>query len=137
MIIILAIRPSLGPLPLIIFTAKSLPDRRIRHIEEAENKTTQMGEVCDTTPCSLHGGEEFDEAENDDKVFGRNGKQKVDVDEAIGKEPTKGEKHSIDGSGGTDYGDELIWSKNNSTNSCSDSTEEEIKKESFRSPVTF
>ena len=92
MIIVLAIRPPLGPLSLIIFTAKFLPDRRIRHIEEAEDKTTQMGEVGHPPSRPLYRRKEFNEAENDDKVFGRDGKQKVDVDEPIGKEPTEGEK---------------------------------------------
>jgi hypothetical protein len=136
-IIVLAVRPPLGPLLLIIITAKFLPDHRVEHIKKAEEKTAQMGEMCDAAPCSLHGGEEFDEAENDHKVFSRDGEEKVDIDESVWEKPTEGEKDSIDGPGGTNYGNELIWSKNNSTNSCSDSAEEEIKKESLGSPVVF
>ena len=74
MIRVLAIGSPLRPLPLIIFTAKSLPDRWIGHIEEAEDKTTQMGEVGHAPSRPLYRRKEFNEAENDDKVFGRDGK---------------------------------------------------------------
>jgi len=68
----------LRPLPFIIFTAKFLPDHWISHVEEAEDKATQMGEVCNASPGSFHGREEFDETEDDYKVFGGYWEKEID-----------------------------------------------------------
>jgi hypothetical protein len=40
-----AVRASLRPFPLVVFTAKFLSDRRVEHIKDAEEKTAKMGEV--------------------------------------------------------------------------------------------
>ncbi len=79
MIVIPVSRAFLRPLPFVIFTTNFLPDRWISHIEETEEKTTQMGEVGNATPCSLHGREEFNETEDDHHVFGRDGEEEIDV----------------------------------------------------------
>ena len=46
---------------------------------------------------------------NDDKVFGGDREEKIDIDEPVGKEPAEGEEKPVDGPGGSDHGDELIW----------------------------
>jgi hypothetical protein len=99
MIIVPAVGTSSRPFPLVVFTPNFLSYHRVQHIKDAKEKTAEMGEVGDAPSGSSDRREEFDEAENDDKVLGRNGEQKVDIDEPIGKEPTEGEKDSVDGSG--------------------------------------
>ena len=126
MIITPAVRAFLRPLPFIIFTADFLPDGWIGHIEKAEEKAAQMGEVSDATPCPLHGREELDETENDHHIFCRDGEEEVDVDGPIGEEPAKGEEYSIDCSGGSNHRDELIRSKDDRTDTGADSAEEKI-----------
>ena len=78
MIVIFVSRAFLGPLSFVIFTTNILPDHRVSHIEDAKDKTPQMGEVCNASPGSLHRGEEFDETEDDHKVFGRYGEEEID-----------------------------------------------------------
>ena len=78
MIVIFVFRAFWGPLPFVIFTTNFLPDCWIGHIEDAEDETPQMGEVRDASPRSLYGREEFDETEDDHKVFGRNGEEEID-----------------------------------------------------------
>ena len=82
-----------------------------------------MGEVCHTSPGSFHGRKEFNETKNNDEVSCGNGEEKVDVNGTIGEEPAKGEKDSINGSGGANYRDALIHrrSKENGTDPRSDS----------------
>ena len=125
MVIVLTAGASLRPLPFIIFSAKFLTDRWIGHIEQAKEKTAEMGKVGDAPSHSLYRRKEFDEAENDDKVFGRNGEQKVKVDGSIGKEPAKSKKYSIDSSGSSNHWDalKLVGSKENGTDTRTDATE--------------
>ena len=135
--IITSVRASLRPLPFVIFAPNSLSDRWIGHIEKAEEKTAQMGEVSDAAPCPLHGREEFDETENDHHIFGRDREEEIDVDETIREEPTKGQKYSIDRSRGSNHRDELIWSKDDRTDTSTDSAEEKVSQEFSRSPIAF
>jgi hypothetical protein len=137
MIVILVSRASLRPLPFIIFTANFLPNHWVKHIKNTEEKTTQMGEVCYAPPCSFHGRKEFNETKNDHKIFCRDGEEKIDVDETIGKEPTKGEKYSIDGPRSSDDWDELIGSKDHCANASTDSTKKKISQKLLRSPIVF
>jgi len=139
MIVTPAVGASLRPFSFVIFTANFLSDRRVEHIKDAKEKTAKMGEVGDAPSRSPYRREEFDEAENDDKVFGRNGEQKVDVDEPIGKEPTEGEKDSVDGSGGAYHRNALVLegSEKSGTKTCTDSTEQKISYELFRSKIVF
>jgi hypothetical protein len=125
MITVSTARALLRPFPFIIFTPNFLSDHWISHIKKPEDKATQMGEMRNTPSCSFHGREEFDEAENDDKVFSGNGEKEVDVDEPIWKEPTVGEKYSIDGSGSSNHRDAMIeiGSKQNGTDTGTDSAE--------------
>jgi hypothetical protein len=78
MVVIFITWASLRPLPFKIFTANFLPDHWIGQIEETEDKTTQMGEVCNASPGSFHGREEFDETEDDYKVFGGYWEKEID-----------------------------------------------------------
>jgi hypothetical protein len=126
MIIIPIIWPSLRPLPPIIFSPNSLSDRRISHMEKAEEKTAQMGEVGDTPSCPFHGGKELNQTENNHHIFSRDRKEEVDVDETIREEPTKGQEYSIDCSRSSNYGDKLIRSKDDRTDTRTDSTEEKV-----------
>lgn len=139
MIVIPIAGASLRPLSLIIFPAKFLTDRRIGHIEKGDKKTAEMSEVGDAASRSFDRGKEFNQAEDDDKVFSRNGEQKIDVDQPVGKEPTKGEKESVDGSGGPDDGDALInfRSKENGTDTRTDAAEQKKSQKLLRSPVVF
>ncbi len=116
------------PLPSIIFSPNSLSDGWIGHIEKAEEKTAQMGEVRDTPSRSFHRRKEFNKTKDDDKVFGGDREEKVDVDETIGKKPTEGEKYSIDGSRCSNHRDALIhiWSKENGADTSTDSAEEKV-----------
>jgi hypothetical protein len=135
--IITTVRAFLRPLPSIIFSPNSLSNRWISHIEKAKEKTAQMGEVSDAAPCPLHGREELDETENDHHIFGRDREEEIDVDETVREEPTEGQKYSIDCSGGSNHGDKLIWSKNDRTDTSTDSAEEKVSQELSRSPIAF
>jgi hypothetical protein len=128
MIIIPASRASLRPFPSIIFSPKPLANGRIGHIEKSEEKAAQMSEVRNTPSMSFHRRKEFNETKNDDKVSGGDGKEKVDVDEPIGKKPTEGEKYSIDGSRCSNDRGALIhrWSKENGADTGTDSTEDKV-----------
>jgi hypothetical protein len=125
MVIVFAAGASLRPLPFIIFTTNFLPDHWICHVEEAKDNAPEMSEMSNPSTCPLHGSKEFNEAEDDHKVFSGYWEEKVDVDEAVWKEPTKGEEQPVDGSGGSDDGHDLKWRKNHSTDSSTDSAEEE------------
>jgi hypothetical protein len=92
MVIVPIVRASLGPLFFVIFAANSLPDDRVAHIDDSEQKATQMGEVRNPRTGSLYGREEFNKAEDNDKIFGRDGEEEVDVDETVWKKPTVGQK---------------------------------------------
>jgi hypothetical protein len=137
MVITSASRASLRPLPFVIFTSNFLSDRGVGHIGKAEEKTAQMGEVSNAAPCPLHGREELDETENDHHIFGRDREEEIDVDETVREEPTEGQKYSIDCSGGSNHGDKLIWSKNDRTDTSTDSAEEKVSQELSRSPIAF
>jgi hypothetical protein len=123
MIIVPAPWSSLRPFPFVIFTTNFLADCWIGHIKKSEEKSTQMGEVSNATSCPRSGREEFNETKNDHHIFGWNGKEKVDIDQTIGKKPAEGEKDSIDRSRGPNYRNELIWRKDNRANTSADSTE--------------
>ena len=82
----------LRPLPLVIFTSNFLPDYWISHIEKSEEEATQMCEMSNATSCALGGREEFNQPEYDDHIFGRNGKEKIDVNGPIRKEPAEGKE---------------------------------------------
>ena len=103
MIIIFVTRTSLGPLALIVFAANLLSKIGVNHVDETEEKATQMSEVRNACPGSLDRRYEFDEAEDDNEIFGRDGKEKVEIDEPIWKEPSIGQENSIDRSGGSDH----------------------------------
>jgi hypothetical protein len=92
MVVIPASRTPLRPLPFEIFTSNFLPDCWISHIEKSEEEATQMGEMSDATSCALGRREKFDKAINDDHIFGRNGKEKIDVNGSIRKEPAESEE---------------------------------------------
>jgi hypothetical protein len=124
----------LRPLPFIIFPPNFEPNRWIGHIDQTEEKAAQMGEVSDTAPCSLHRREEFNESKNNNKVFGWNGKEEIDIDETIREEPTEGQKDSIDRSGGANDRNKLVWSENNCTDTGTDSAEEKVSQELPRPP---
>ncbi len=83
---------SLRPLPLVVFTSNFLPDCWISHIEKPKEDATQMGEMGNTTSCALGGREELNQPEDDDHIFGRDGKKKIDVNRTIRKEPTEGKE---------------------------------------------
>jgi len=127
MVIVPIARASLRPLPLIIFAANLLSKIGVNHVDETEEKATQMREVSDTASCSRPGRDELDQAKNDDKILGRDGKEKIDVDEPIWKEPSIGEEDSIDCSGGSDHRNGLIGRKNDGANPSPDSAEEKIE----------
>jgi hypothetical protein len=135
--IVTTVRASLRPLSSVVFAANSLSDGWIGHIEKAEEKAAQMGEVSNAAPCPLHGREELDETENDHHIFGRDREEEIDVDETVREEPTEGQKYSIDCSGGSNHRDKLIWSKNDRTDSSTDSAEEKVSQELSRSPMAF
>jgi len=137
MVIVPVVGCSLIPFPFIIFAADFLSKIGISHIDKPKKEATQMGEVSNAPSCSLHGREEFDEAIDDDQVFSRNGEEKIDVNESIWEKPAEGQKYSVDGTRGSDYGDKLIGREDDSTNSGPHSTEEEIDQKLSRSPVTF
>jgi hypothetical protein len=134
MIIVAIPGASLRPLPFIIFTPNFESNFRIDHIEQTDEKASQMGEMSNTAPCSLHGREEFDEAKDDYHILGGNGEEKVDVDEAIREEPAEGQKDSIDCSRGPNDRDELIGGENDRTDTGSDSAEEKVSQELPRPP---
>jgi hypothetical protein len=82
----------LRPLAFIILAADFLPDYWIGHIEEAEENPPKMSEMSNPSTCSLHGSKEFNETEDDDKVFSRYWEKEVDIDKAVGKEPAEGKQ---------------------------------------------
>ena len=121
--------PSLGPFPFVIFAAEFATDGRIGHIDHPKQKPAQMGEMGDSASRSRHGGVKFDETKNDDEVFSRDRKKKVDIDESIGKQPAKGQEDAIDGSRSPNDGDELMRGEDDGADSCPDAAEEEILEE--------
>jgi len=137
MVIILIVGAFLIPLTLIIFAANLLSKIGVDHVDETEEKATEMGQMSDAASCSCHGGIKFNEAIDDHKVFSRNREEKVDIDEPIWKEPSIGEEDSIDRSGGSDHRNELIGRENDGANPCPDPAEEEIEQEFSRSPIAF
>ena len=107
MVVIPVVRTFLRPLPFVIFPPNFLPDRWIGHIEKAKDKTPQVGQVSNTTPRPRPGGVKFEETKDNYHVFGRNRNGKEHEENGtIREEPGKGEKDSVDGSGGTDDRDE-------------------------------
>jgi hypothetical protein len=124
MIIIPVVGSLLRPFPSIISSPDFLSNRWIGHIEKAEKKAAQMGEMSNPTPCSFGGREEFDETEDDDKVFGGYWEEEVDVDKAVGKEPTKGEEQTVDGSGSSDNQYVLMSKKDHGKYTSANPTEE-------------
>jgi hypothetical protein len=117
---------SLGQLPFVVFSADFLAKGWIAHVQDPENKASQMREVGNAPSGSLHGCIQFYEAENDHKILRRDGDKEVDVDEAVGEKPAKCQKDSIDGAGSSDHRNKLIRGKNDRANPCSDATEQEI-----------
>ena len=67
-----------------------------------------MSQVGDASSESSKGREEFNKAKDDDKVFGRNGKEKIHVDRPVWEEPAKGEKDAIDCPRGPNHRNPLI-----------------------------
>jgi hypothetical protein len=96
------------------------------HIEKAEEKAAQVGEMSNTSSCPLSGREEFDEAENDNHIFGRDGEEEVDIDEPIWEEPAESQEDSVDCSRSPNDRNELVWGENHGTDACSNSTEKEV-----------
>ena len=140
MVVIPILGTFLIPFPFVVGATNLLPYIGVPHIDEAEEKTTEMGEVGDSaTGSSLERGEEFDEPINDDHIFCRDGEEEVDIDEAVGEEPSIGEKDSIDRSGCADHRDALIvmGREEDRADPCTDPAEKEKSQKLFRSPVTF
>ena len=81
--------PSLGQLSFVIFPAEFLSEGRDGHVQDPENKASQMGEVGNAPSGSLHGRIEFYEAEDDNKILRRDGDKEVDVNEAVWEKPAK------------------------------------------------
>ena len=137
MVIIFIVRTSLIPLTLIIFAANLLSNVGIEHVDETEEKATEMREVSDAASCSFHGRIKFKETVDDHQVFCRNREEKVDIDEPIWEEPSIGQEDSIDRSGGSDHRNELKRRENDGANPRPDPAEEKIEQEFSRSPVAF
>ena len=93
-----------------------------------------MGKMGNASPNSPHRRKEFDEAENDHHVFRRDREKEIDVNGSIGEEPAKREQDAIDRPGGSD---DRIRRKENSKNSRTDTTKEEVEKEPSRPPIAF
>jgi hypothetical protein len=117
---------SLGQLPFVVFSADFLAKGWIAHVQDPENKASQMREVGNAPSGSLHGRVQFYEAENDHKILRRDGDKEVDVNEAVWEKPAKCQKDSINGAGSSDHRNKLIRGKNDRANPCSDATEQEI-----------
>jgi hypothetical protein len=137
MIVLLVVRVFGGPFPPVIFTPDFPPDYRKDHVEQTEEKASQMGEVSHPAPCPPERGEEFDQSEKDDEVFGRDGKQEVEKDGPIWKKPAKGEKDAVNCSRSSDDRDKLVRGKEDSTESGSNAAEKEITHEFWRTPEVF
>ena len=137
MIIPSTARAPLAPFPSVIFAADSLPDEGVYHVDESEEKAAQMGEVCNASSCAFGRRVELDEAKDDHHIFGGNGEEEVDVDETIGKEPAVSEKDAVDGSRGSDHGDELKGRQGHCADSRADSAEEKVAKKLFRTPIVL
>ncbi len=139
MIIIFVTRTSLRPLALIVFAANLLSKIGVDHVDKAEEKATQMSEVRNASPRSLDRRDEFNEAEDDNEIFGRDREEKVDIYEPIWEEPSIGQEDSIDRSRGSDHRNPAIRirSKKNCTDTSTDPAEEEIEQEFSRSPVAL
>ena len=137
MIIIFIARTFLRPLTLIVFAANLLSKIGVNHVDETEEKATQMGEVSDAASCPLHGRIKFKEAVDDHQVFSRNREEKVNIDEPIWEEPSIGQEDSIDRSGGSDHRNELVGRNKDGANPCPDPAEEKIEQEFSRSPIAF
>ena len=81
--------PSLGQLASVMFPAEFLSEGRGGHVQDPENKTSQVGQVGNAPSGSLHGRIEFYEAEDDHKILRRDGDKEVDVDETVWEKPAK------------------------------------------------
>ena len=108
MIIVTTPRASLRPLSSVIISANFLLDRWKDHIKKAKNKAPKMGQVSDATSCALHRGEEFDQTEDDDHIFSRDGEDEIDVNETIGEKPTVSKKNTIDCTRSSDHRNKLV-----------------------------
>jgi hypothetical protein len=137
MIILLVVGTLLIPLFPIIFATDLLADHRIGHIEKPKEKASEMGEVSHSASCSSQRGEEFDQPEEDDEVFGRDGKEKVEVDETIWKKPAKGEEDPVNRPRSTDDRDELVGGEKDRQDTRPNTTEEKVEREFPRTPIAL
>jgi hypothetical protein len=136
-IIILTVGVLGRPFPPVIFTPDGPPNYWKHHIEQPEEETSQMGEVSHPASCPPERGEEFDQPEKDDEVFGRDGKQEVEEDGPVWKEPAKGEKDAVNCSRSSDDRDELVGGEEDGAESGSNAAEKEITDEFARTPKVF
>jgi hypothetical protein len=125
---------SLGQLPFVVFSADFLAKGWIGHVQDPENKASQMCEVGNTPSGSLHGRIQFYEAENDHKILRRDGDKEVDVNEAGWEKPAKCQKDPINGARSSDHRNKLIRRENDSAEARTDATEQEISQEFSRAP---
>lgn len=130
-------RTSPGHLPFEAFSADFLSNGWVGHVQDPENKASQMGQVGNSPSGSLRGCIEFNEAEDDHKILRRDRDQEVDVNEAIREEPAKCQKDSINSSGSSDHRNKLIRGKNDRANARTDTAEQEISQEFSRAPVAL
>ena len=121
--------PSLGPLSSVIFPAEFLSNGWISHVQDPENKASQMGQVGNASSGSLYGQIKFNEAKNDDKVLRRDRDDEVHVDGAVWEKPAKSQKDSVNGAGSPDHRNDLIRGENDRADPCTDATEQEISQE--------
>jgi hypothetical protein len=129
--------PPLGQLPFVVFSADFLSNGGVGHVQDPENKASQVGEVGNAPSGSLRGRIEFYEAEDDNKILRRDGDKEVDVNEAVWEKPAKCQKDSINGAGSSDHRNKLIRGKDDRAEARTDATEQEISQEFSRSPVTL
>jgi hypothetical protein len=115
-----------------------LADRWITHVKEAEEKTAEVGKVGNAASgSSLRGINELQEAIKDNKVFGRDREEKINIDEPVGEEPAESQEKPVNGSGGSDHGEPLVWRENDRADPCSNPAEEKVKKKLPGTPVVF
>ena len=131
MVVILIVGAFLIPFPSVVRAANLLSKIGVDHVDETEEKATQMSEVRNASPRSLDRRDEFNEAEDDNEIFGRDREEKVDIYEPIWEEPSIGQEDSIDRSRGSDHRNPAIRirSKKNCTDTSTDPTEEKIEQE--------
>ena len=118
--------PSLGPLSSVIFPAEFLSKGWVSHVQDPENKASQVGQMGNAPSRSLYGRIEFYEAEDDDKILRRDGDKEVDVNDTVWEKPAKCQKDSIDGAGGSDHRNKLIRGENDRAETRPNAAEEEI-----------